>query len=280
VVEQWLGRGTGGLAHAPEIVFWTALSPSLSAPLVAIWRNCSALGPPLTLKSPGVRRSGSGAVGAARGNRTRRSWPGAGLFRPVGFCRRRARPLAAAPRARWSPSEPCCCCGKDSIDWHSHPEVELQSCHGDSARAGGRARRRLGCSPTATGHLQTIDCTLPDLADCQGRKYCRVGAALQDGLLGGRDRAPRDSMIPLPTPAAVLYPRRKVLLLGTSEQVLAGKHCSERFWRTGWRSRCSRKCEWKRRSVAANSRAAGATLAELSPSQTHHVQIAGIHRGA
>jgi CPA2 family monovalent cation:H+ antiporter-2 len=32
-------------------------------------------------------------------------------------------------------------------------------------------------------------------------------------------------------------------------------------------------------TVAANSRAAGSTLAELSPSQTHHVQIAGINRG-
>src|SRR5690606_2111101 len=70
--------------------------------------------------------------------------------------------------------------------------------------------------------LHIMDCVLPDLADAQGRRIADLDLRARCGVsVVGIER--QGFMIPLPTPDAVLYPRDRVLLLGTTEQVVAGK---------------------------------------------------------
>lgn len=84
-------------------------------------------------------------------------------------------------------------------------------------------------------------------------------------------------MISLPGPGESLFPRDKVLLLGDPEHMIAAKAAlgavaakeSSEFDAVGLETIL----------VPAGSRAAGATLAELSPSAVHGVQLAGIGRG-
>jgi CPA2 family monovalent cation:H+ antiporter-2 len=123
-----------------------------------------------------------------------------------------------------------------------------------------------------------IDCTLPDLADCQGRSIAELGLRTRTGCsVVGIER--QGFMIPLPTPAAVLYPRDKVLLLGTPEQVRAGKTMLGAVSGSPVAESLFEEVRMEALTVPATSRAAGQTLAEISPSQKHHVQIAGLLRG-
>jgi CPA2 family monovalent cation:H+ antiporter-2 len=85
-------------------------------------------------------------------------------------------------------------------------------------------------------------------------------------------------MIPLPPPETVLYPRDRVLLMGTTEQVAAGKACLGAVSGTVAPDSVFEEVSMESLAVPAWSRAAGRTLAELSPAQNHGVQIAGIHR--
>jgi CPA2 family monovalent cation:H+ antiporter-2 len=85
-------------------------------------------------------------------------------------------------------------------------------------------------------------------------------------------------MITLPGPGEALFPRDKVLLLGTPEQTAAAKAVigavsaaeSSEFDVVGLETV----------TVPAGSRAAGGTLAELAPASRHGVQLAGVRRGA
>ena len=107
------------------------------------------------------------------------------------------------------------------IYWHSEMEVELISVieTGDNKMT---ATTAPWLQPHGEWNLHMIDCTLPDLADCQGKKISELGLRSRFGCsVVGIER--QGFMIPLPPPEAVLFPRDKVLLLGTSEQVTAGK---------------------------------------------------------
>jgi CPA2 family monovalent cation:H+ antiporter-2 len=122
-----------------------------------------------------------------------------------------------------------------------------------------------------------IDCTLPDLADCQGKPIAELGLRAKFGCsVVGIER--QGFMIPLPPPGAVLYPRDKVLLMGTTEQTSAGKKFLGAV--TGSHGADSEFAEVRMETceLPAWSRAAGQTLGELSPAQKHGVQVAGVHR--
>jgi len=85
-------------------------------------------------------------------------------------------------------------------------------------------------------------------------------------------------MISLPAPDTVLYPRDKLLLMGTTAQLETGK----RFL-TGVSGLPPAPSEFddvrmESLPVPARSQAAERTLRELSPAQVHQVQIAGINR--
>jgi CPA2 family monovalent cation:H+ antiporter-2 len=86
-------------------------------------------------------------------------------------------------------------------------------------------------------------------------------------------------MIPLPGPGAVLFPRDKVLLLGTTEQVAAGKAFLGAVSGAPMADSLFEEVRMETVTVPAWSRAAGKTLGRLSPAREHGVQIAGVRRG-
>ena len=86
-------------------------------------------------------------------------------------------------------------------------------------------------------------------------------------------------MIPLPSADAVLYPRDKVLLLGTSEQVAAGRRFLSEVTGTPAADSVFEEVRMEAVVIPAWSRAAGKSLGELSLAQQHGVQVAGVRRG-
>jgi CPA2 family monovalent cation:H+ antiporter-2 len=132
--------------------------------------------------------------------------------------------------------------------------------------------------PHGEWNLHMIDCTLPDLADCQGRQIAELDLRARFGCsVVGIER--QGFMITLPPPDTVLYPRDKVLLLGTTEQVRAGrKYLGTVSGRDGVDS-VFEEVRMESIVVPPWSRAAGRTLGELSPGHNHGVQVAGVHRG-
>jgi CPA2 family monovalent cation:H+ antiporter-2 len=85
-------------------------------------------------------------------------------------------------------------------------------------------------------------------------------------------------MIPLPPSGEVLYPRDRVLLMGTTEQVRAGKHFLGAV--TGTTDLLFQEVVMESLKVPPGSRVAGRTLAELKVSREHGVQIAGVNHRA
>ena len=275
VVERWLGRDWG-FAHAPEIFFWTALSLVLLAPLVAIWRNCSALA--LLYAQVSTQGHPQAARLALLVETGLKALAGAGLFFWL------VAILPAEGTARWLLlASALVAIGalillrQKLIYWHSQLEVELHSViETDNGRM--TATTAPWLQPHGDWQLQMIDCTLPDLADCQGRSIAELGLRTRTGCsVVGIER--QGFMIPLPTPAAVLYPRDKVLLLGTPEQVRAGKTMLGAVSGAPVAESLFEEVRMEALTVPVTSRAAGQTLAEISPSLKHHVQIAGLHRG-
>jgi CPA2 family monovalent cation:H+ antiporter-2 len=123
-----------------------------------------------------------------------------------------------------------------------------------------------------------IDCTLPDLADCQGKRIADLDLRTRFGCsVVGIER--QGFMIPLPTPDQVLYPRDKVLLLGTTDQVKAGREFLGGVSGSHAADSVFEEVRMEAMTLPGTSRAASRTLAELSPAQNHGVQIAGVHRG-
>jgi CPA2 family monovalent cation:H+ antiporter-2 len=163
------------------------------------------------------------------------------------------------------------------IYWHSEMEVELMSVieTGDNKMT---ATTAPWLQPHGEWNLHMIDCTLPDLADCQGKKIADLGLRTRFGCsVVGIER--QGFMIPLPPADAVLYPRDKVLLLGTSEQVNGGKAFLGAVSGAPASDSLFEEVRMEAVKIPSWSRAAGHTLGGLSPAQNHGVQIAGVNRG-
>jgi monovalent cation:H+ antiporter-2, CPA2 family len=86
-------------------------------------------------------------------------------------------------------------------------------------------------------------------------------------------------MIPLPPRESVLYPRDKVLLVGTMEQVRAGQRFLGAVSGNPDTDSLFEEVRMEALVVPEGSRAAGRSLGEISPARNHGVQVAGIHRG-
>ena len=126
--------------------------------------------------------------------------------------------------------------------------------------------------------LHMIDCILPDLADCQGRTIAELDLRARFGCsVVGIER--QGFMIPLPPPASVLYPRDKVLLMGTMDQVNRGRAFLGGVSGAPDTDSLFEEVRMDAVDVPDWSSASGRTLAEISPAQSHGVQIAGIRRG-
>lgn len=274
VVEGWLGRDWL-FPYGPQVLFWVALTLVVLAPLIAIWRNISAL----ALLYAQVATSGHAQA--------RRLAPvveasikvvaGAALFFWL------AAVLPAEGTARWLllgsaliAAVALILLRQKLIYWHSQLEVEL---HGMVESSEGQMSGTT--APWLQAHrewnLQVIDCMLPDLADSQGQSIATLGLRARFGCsVVGIER--QGFMIPLPPPETVLYPRDRVLLMGTTEQVGAGKAFLGAVSGAVAPDSVFEEVSMESLAVPAWSRAAGRTLAELSPAQNHGVQIAGINR--
>ena len=275
VVDDWLGRHFS--PQAVQLGFWIVLFLVVLAPLVAIWRNLSAMAmiyAEISSKGhPQVKRSrriietalkiGSGALIYL--------WLVAIL--PADGTTRWLLLISAAVAV-----VALMILRRKLIYWHSEMEVEIMSVieTGDTKMTSSQAP---WLQPHSEWNLQMVDCTLPDLADCQGKQIAELDLRARFGCsVVGIER--QGYMIPLPTPDAVLYPRDKVLLMGTTEQVQAGR----RFLATvsgvhGTDDSVFEEVRMEAFVVPSWSRAAGKTLIELSPARNHGVQVAGIHRG-
>lgn len=163
------------------------------------------------------------------------------------------------------------------IYWHSEMEVEILGViqSGDSKMTSTTAP---WLQPHGEWNLHMLDCTLPDLADCQGKQIAELDLRTRFGCsVVGIER--QGYMIPLPTPEAVLYPRDKVLLLGTAEQVKAGRKFLSSVSGGALADSVFEEVRMEAVVLPPWSRAADQTLGDLSPARNHGVQVAGVHRG-
>jgi CPA2 family monovalent cation:H+ antiporter-2 len=275
MAEEWLGHDRL-FPHDLEVLFWTALVLVTLAPLVAIWRNISAMA---------MLYAEVSTKGHPHAKRLRplvetgiRIVAGGAMF----FWLAAIHPTEG--RARWIVLVGVVVAvialfvlRRKLIYWHSEMEVELLSVieTGDTKMTSTTAP---WLQPHGEWNLHMIDCTLPDLADCQGKKIAELELRTKFGCsVVGIER--QGFMIPLPPPDAVLYPRDKVLLLGTPEQVNAGKAFLGVVTGSTAADSLFEEVRMESVNVPTWSRAAGRTLAELSPGQHHGVQIAGVNRG-
>jgi len=274
-VQHRFGRGWGD-SVVPANLYWFSLSLLIIAPLVAIWRNCSAL----ALLFAQVSTSGH--------PRARRVAPlietGLKLLAAAVLTVWIVSILPWGTTARWlivasgfAALAVLLFLRRKLIYWHSYLEVELQSVMVTS-----EGRLSASAAPWLQPHtdwdLQMIDCTLPDLADCQGRRLDEIDLRRRCGCtIVGIER--QGFMIPLPPPEAVLYPRDKVLILGTSAQVAAGRLWLSAVSGAAGGESLFDEIRMEALPLPAGCRCVGRTLAELAPARLHGVQIAGIHRG-
>lgn len=269
LITRWL--------NGPGWLFWTALVAVAMVPLFAVWRNVSVLALMVaefstegmavdardrlrSLIALGVRIVATVAMV---------TWVAS--FAPTGAVRWAlpASALVALAVFVWLRQR--------MIFWHSELEVGLQDVLGDA----GVVRMSSTSVPWAgrqheEWNLSVADCVIPDLAECSGRSLAQLGLRARFGCtVVGVER--QGCMISLPGSGESLFPRDKVLLLGDPEHMVAAKAAlgvvaateSSEFDAVGLETIL----------VPARSRAAGATLAELSPSAVHGVQLAGIGRG-
>lgn len=268
--QDWL------FTDGPTWFFWVLMTLIVLAPLVAIWRNLSAL----CLLFAQVITSGNPRAGALRPvvEGVFKLIAGLGLYIWL------ASVLPLNGGVRWVVLGSALVgvavlyfLRRQLVRWHSELEVGLQ----DVLKGGDRVVADTQ-APWLRSHgdwdLSVTDCLLPDLADCQGKRIVDLDLRSRFGCtVAGIGR--QGYLIPLPTSDTVLYPRDKVLLIGTPQQVEAGK----KFLTTvsGAPPPTSEFEDVRMESIHVpwGSVAAGKDLKTLSPSQNYRVQIAGINRG-
>jgi CPA2 family monovalent cation:H+ antiporter-2 len=272
-VQVWIGSD---FPNGAQVAFWMLLAFAVVAPLVAIWRNCSALAllfaqvstahHPKGRQLAPVVETGLKVVVAA----LLMVWliavvPAEDTARWLLF----ASALVAVVAVILMRSR--------LIHWHSVMEIEIKNMMQTSeTKLSSTSAPWLGRHPDWDLHM--IDITLPDLADCQGRTIAELDLRARFGCsVVGIER--QGFMIPLPAPESVLYPRDKVLLMGTMEQVAAGRAFLSRVSGTLDTDSLFEEVRMDAVVVPEWSQASGRTLGEISPAKNHGVQIAGIHRG-
>lgn len=256
-----------------ELIFWSVLVLISLAPVIAIWRNISAL----SLLYAQVSTSGhpKGALLAPIVEAGLKA--GAALLLLLWL----AAILPLSGMARWLPLAAVgvvlltfLLLRRRLIYWHSVLEVELHERFEDDQRFS------VSAAPWLAAHgdwnLTLIDCVLPDLADCRGRTLGDLALRSKFGCtVAGVDR--QGVMVGNPTREMMLYPRDKVLLLGDAEQVAAGK---EFLQQASGAPTVSNFDEVRMESIElpSDSELYGRTLAELALSAAYGVQVAGINR--
>lgn len=273
MAEGYLGRGWL-FPYAFEVLFWSALVVVVLAPLVAIWRNLSALALLYAeVSTRGLRRAAALRPVVETGLK---AVAAAGIFLWLSA----VMPLGGATRWLLIGITVIGVVGlvvfwRKLIYWHSELEVELN----DVLRAGDSRSSTTAAPwlrPREEWNLNVAECVLPDLADCRGRTMTELALRAQFGCsVVGIER--QGFMIVNPPPETVLYPRDRVLLLGSGAQVVAAKRLLTAV--SGAEPAAGLdEVRLEPVTVPAGSRCAGRTLAELAPTRHSGVQVAAINR--
>lgn len=274
-VQRWLGPNWL-FPQGPEVLFWVTLCVLLIAPLVAIWRNISALS--LLFAQAATAGLERGRKAAPTVEAALKAIAGVLLFLWLVML------LPTDGTARWLLlASALVALGavlllrQRLIFWHSHLEVELRTVM-NSAEHKMTGTSAPWLQPHADWNLRIMDCVLPDLADVQGQTIAEVGLRAKCGCsVVGIER--QGFMIPLPAPDTVLYPRDRVMLMGTTDQVREGKRLLSAVSPMAVAESIFEEVQMQSVALPDWSRAAGKTLGEIAPAQTFGVQIAGVHRG-
>jgi K+:H+ antiporter len=257
-----------------ELIFWCGLVLVALAPVVAIWRNISALS--LLYAQVSVQGHPKAATLAPLVETGLKLAAGLLLFLWL------AALLPIGGMARWLPVVALLVViagfvilRRRLVYWHSMLEVELEEMLTQGDKFTGTTAPWM--APHADWNLTLGDCLLPDLADARGRTLsdlalrtkfgCTVAGVERQGVMVGN---PRGDMI--------LYPRDKVLLLGTPDQVAAGK---EFLHHASGVPLSSTFDEVRMEAVEMPPGAGvhGRTLAEIGLGREFGLQVAGINRG-
>ncbi len=275
-LTNWLGPDWL-FPNGPSVLFWLLMVIIVMAPLVALWRNLSALS--ILYAQALVPRSANSAQ----------------RLRPVMEMMFRiiaatvmfiwvSTLLPSVPGTRWLlPAGALAAVlllillRRKLIYWHSEMESELQSMLSGPAR--------LSVETTASWlnehddwNIRATSCVLPDLADCRGKRISELDLRAQHGcVIAGIER--QGVLLPRPHPDEILYPRDKVLLIGTEEQVNAGKKILLAVSGRAYAAEFD-DVRMDTLQVPAESRAADKDLRTLALAQAHRVQIIGIRRGS
>jgi CPA2 family monovalent cation:H+ antiporter-2 len=274
-LTEWLGRDWLFL-NGPVYIFWLGLVVVVTMPLYAAWRNLGALAMIVaefsTQGNPNAERLRPLITNGAR------------LVATVGLVVWVASFAPAGAVARWILLASVLIAGasllllrRRLVYWHSELEVELQGLldEGSSARLTATSVPWLGRHEE--WRLNVSECVIPDLAACSGATLAMLNLRARHGCtVVGIER--QGCMISQPGPECALFPRDRVLLLGSPEQTAAAKA------QLGSVAVAAEGSEFDAVglevvTVPAGSRAEGRTLQILAPAVTHGVQIAGIRRG-
>jgi CPA2 family monovalent cation:H+ antiporter-2 len=274
VVEGWLGADWL-FPHGPEVVFWAVLGLVLLAPLVAIWRNISALS--LLYAQVTTAGMGRGTKFASAVEATLKAIAGVGLFIWVVML------LPPEGTARWLLLASALVAAvvilllrSRLIYWHSHLEVELHTVmnsgdHQITATSGPWLQKH------EEWNLHILDCVLPDLADAQGKRLDELNLRAKFGCsVVGVER--QGFMIPIPSPETILYPRDRVLLMGTADQAKNGKKFLTLVSGSPEKDSLFAEVQMQSIRVPSWSAAVNRTLADLALSRLFSVQIVGVNR--
>ena len=257
-----------------ELIFWSALALIALAPLVAIWRNISALS--LLYAQVSTQGHPKGAKLAPVVEAGLKGVAGLLLLLWLGAI------LPISGMARWLPLVAVLVVvvgfillRRRLIFWHSKLEVELSEMieQGDQKFTGTTA-------PWMAAHsewnLALTDCMLPDIADCRGRTLGELALRTKFGCtVAGVER--QGVMVGNPTSDMVLYPRDKVLLLGDPKQVAAGKE----FLQEASGAASASNFDEVRMETVELPPGCGLhdrSLAELALGKAFGLQVAGINR--
>jgi CPA2 family monovalent cation:H+ antiporter-2 len=273
---RWLGADwliPGG----PRMLFWFVLIAVALVPLFAVWRNVGALALIIAEFStqgqpPGRQDRMRGLI--ANGIRLLATmlmvvWVAS--FAPAGSAGWTLLGSALVVLAIFLLLR------RKLVYWHSELEVGLQDVLGDGT---GQRMSATSVPWTGTKHeewaLGVSDCVIPDLAECSGRTLAQLDLRSRFGCtVVGIER--QGCMIALPGPQEALFPRDKVLFLGTPEQTAGAKAATGAVSATDTSDFDVVGLETI--TLPPGSRATGATLKGIAPSAAHGVQIAGIRRG-
>lgn len=260
--------------YGAPVIFWTVLGLIVLIPLVAVWRNIAALAMLYAeMTSRGAEKGGpiqflieNGLKAAAAVGLVLWLWG----FLPLGT----AAPwvlvvvlsLVALTLVFFR---------RKMVHIHSQLEVELEEMLTASRKVTGRS-----LPPWLTRHrewdLNIKEYELPDNAACSGRRLADLELRSQSGSsVVAIDR--QGFFIGNPGPATVLYPRDRLLLLGSREEIDMARHI---LGNVGSASdqRDLEEVRMEQVAVPENSPRLNRTLAELDIGRETGVLVAGIKR--